>query len=450
MRRTIDQQRPLVAIPATHEHARELRVMGAVLDALPQAAERVREALLAGGIDAGRGREGMSAEQVLRALLAKQMNRWSYEELAFHLGDSVVYRAFCGIGIADQAPSRSTLQRNLKAIAAEVMEAIHRMTVLHAQAVGMENGERIRTDSTVIEAAIHEPTDSSLLWDCVRVLVRLVRQAEAYVDVHFTNHRRVAKRRALQIRNVATMEQRIPLYQDLLKVTDETTRTAEHIAARLVDETRRKSAARKARALAGEIDHYAELARRVMKQTRQRLFLGQSVPSTEKVVSIFEPHTDIIIKDRRETLYGHKVFLTTGASGLVLDLLLPAGNPSDATLAVSAVQRQKDLYGRPPKQACFDGGFTSHANLTALKDLGVTDVVFCKAKGIPIAEMAQSSWVYRKLRHFRAGIEASISFLKRCFGWDRCTWRGWSSFNTYAWASVLAANVLMLARHLIG
>lgn len=449
MRKIIEPQQPLVAIPAAHEHARELRAMGAVLDGLPETASRVHRALLAGGVDAARGREGMSAQQVLRALLAKQMNRWSYEELAFHLGDSVVYRAFCGIGIADEGPSRSTLQRNLKAIPAEVMEAIHREVVLHAQALGIENGERVRTDSTVIEAAIHDPTDSSLLWDCVRVLVRLVRQAEAHVAVHFTDHRRVAKRRALQIRNVGTMEQRTPLYQDLLKVTDETTRTAEHVAARLVAERPRKRAARKVRALAGELERYAELARRVMKQTRQRVFLGQSVPSTEKVVSIFEPHTDIIVKDRRETLYGHKVFLTTGASGLVLDLLLPAGNPSDATLAVSSVQRQKDLFGRPPKQTCFDGGFTSHANLVALKELGVTDVVFCKAKGIPIAEMARSSWIYRKLRHFRAGIEAGISFLKRSFGWDRCTWRGWPSFTTYAWASVLAANVLMLARHLL-
>lgn len=390
----------------------------------------------------------MSGEQVLRALIAKQMNGWSYEELAFHLGDSVVYRAFCGIGIADEAPSRSTLQRNIKAIPADVLEAIHRLVVQRAVVVKMENGERVRTDSTVIEAVIHEPTDSSLLFDCVRVLLRLFRKAGAVLDVHFVDHSRLAKRRALQIRNVATMEQRVPLYEELLRVTDQTTRTAEQVAARIRG-SRKACASAKATAIAQEIERYTELARRVMSQTRHRVFGQQPVPSPQKVVSIFEPHTDIIVKDRRETLYGHKVFLTTGASGLILDLLLPKGNPADATLAVTCVERQKQLYGCAPKQACFDGGFTSHANLTTLKQLGVADVVFSKPKGIAITDMVKDSWIYRKLRNFRAGIEAGISFLKRCFGWDRCTWRGWSSFKAYAWASVLAANALMLARHML-
>jgi IS5 family transposase len=448
MRRTVDQQRPLVAIPAPHEHARELRGIATVLEALPQAAELVLQALVARGIDPTRGREGMSGEQVLRAMIAKQMNCWSYRELAFHLSDSTVYRAFCGIGVGEPGPSRSALQHNIKAVPAEVMERINRMLVLHAEAVRVEDGQRVRTDSTVIEAAIQSPTDSRLLWDCVRVLVRLLRRAQGYVTVHFTNHCRVAKRRALQIRHAARMELRMQPYQDLLKVTAKTVQTAQQVVLRLQKETRR-GRRQKARLLAEEIARYAELARRVMNQTRQRIFLGQAVASTQKVVSIFEPHTDIIVKDQRETLYGHKVFLTTGASGLVLDLLLPPGNPSDATFAVSAVQRQKELYGRAPRQVCFDGGFTSNANLASLKELGVIDVVFCKAKGIAITAMAKSAWVYRKLRHFRAGIEAGISFLKRCFGWDCCTWRGWTSFQSYAWASVVAANALLLARHLM-
>jgi transposase, IS5 family len=448
MRNNIAQQRPLVAIPFAHEHACELRALGLMLDAMPQAAARIQKCLLADGVNAERGRKGMSAEQVLRALLAKQMNRWSYEELAFHLSDSIVYRAFCNIGIADEAPSRSTLQRNIKMISEEALEAVHKMLVLHAQKLGMERGERIRTDSTVIKSAIHAPTDSSLLWDCVRALVRHLRQAGSMLDIHFTDHRRVAKRRALQIQNVPTMEQRIVHYHALLKVTDETTRVAEQVMDKL-RQRRRGRAARKAALLANHIEHSTKLARRVMSQTRQRIFWGRSVLSTEKVVSIFEPHTDIIVKDRRETLYGHKVFLTQGASGLVLDLLLPTGNPADATLAVTAVRRQRELYGHSPKQACFDGGFTSHANLAALKELGVGDIVFSKAKGIPIAEMAKTAWVYRKLRHFRAGIEAGISLLKRCFGWDRCTWKGWPSFKAYAWASILAANAIMVARYLL-
>ena len=177
------------------------------------------------------------------------------------------------------------------------------------------------------------------------------------------------------------------------------------------------------------------------------MFDEESVPATEKVVSIFEEHTDIIVKDSRDTHYGHKLCLTTGASGLVLDCVVEEGNPADSTLAVKMIERQIEIYGRPPRQACFDGGFASKSNLADIKDLEVKDVAFNKRRGLAIDEMVKSSWVYRRLKRFRAGVESNISFLKRCFGWGRCTWRSFRSFKAYTWSSVVAANLLRLARH---
>lgn len=117
-----------------------------------------------------------------------------------------------------------------------------------------------------------------------------------------------------------------------------------------------------------------------MTQTHRRIILGEAVPASEKLVSIFESHTDIIVKDRRDTLYGHKLCLATGASGLITDFHVEKGNPADSTLAVSMIERHMERYGRAPKQACFDGGFASHANLEELKKRDVDDVVFAKAK----------------------------------------------------------------------
>ena len=77
----------------------------------------------------------------------------------------------------------------------------------------------------------------------------------------------------------------------------------------------------------------------------------------------------------------------------------------------------------------------------------MTDVAFSKSRGIDVLDMVKSSWVYRRLKNFRAGIEGIISFLKRSFGWDRCTWRSFDSFKAYTWSSVVAANLLVLARH---
>jgi IS5 family transposase len=102
-----------------------------------------------------------------------------------------------------------------------------------------------------------------------------------------------------------------------------------------------------------------------------------------------------------------------------------------------------------PRQASFDGGYASGANLAAAKALGVKDVCFSKKRGLKITEMVRSTWVYRRLRDFRAGVEGMISYLKRAFGLDRCTWRGQLSFGSYVWGSVVSANLLTLARHLL-
>jgi IS5 family transposase len=175
----------------------------------------------------------------------------------------------------------------------------------------------------------------------------------------------------------------------------------------------------------------------------------ETVPATEKTLSIFEPHTDIIKKDRRNTGYGHKIVLTGGDSGLFTDMVVLDGNPADSTLPVDMVQRQNEIYNRFPLKAAFDGGFASKDNLKQIKKLGVRDVTFRKKRGLKIAEMAKSTWVYKRMCDFRAGIEGMISFLKRCFGLRRCNWHGYESFKSYAWASVLTANLLLMARHLL-
>jgi len=198
--------------------------------------------------------------------------------------------------------------------------------------------------------------------------------------------------------------------------------------------------------LADEIAGMAGLGERVVDQTRRRVLDGEKVPATDKVVSVFEPHTDIIIKDRRQVLYGHKLLLATGASGMVLHCDVLKGNPADSTLVGPALDGTARALGVMPKQAALDGGFASRENLALAKGKGVEDVCFSKRRGMVIAEMAKSTWVYRKLWRFRAGIEAGISLLKRCFGLDRCTWKREDGFHAYIHSSVAAFNILLLGR----
>jgi IS5 family transposase len=189
------------------------------------------------------------------------------------------------------------------------------------------------------------------------------------------------------------------------------------------------------------------LAEKVIDQTTRRAIHGEKVHAAEKLVSVFEPHTDIIIKGRRDVEYAHKICVTGGTSSMVLDCVIPDGNPADSTLATPMIDRQVDIYKRPPRQAAFDGGFASKANVGDIKERGVNDVAFHKRRGIKVHGMVKSTWVYHSLRRFRAGIEGVLSFLSRCFGLARCTWKGLAHFKSYVWGSVVSANLLILARH---
>jgi transposase, IS5 family len=454
MRKNLLDQLPLTPATIDHTHGREIAAMGDILDRLGEGVVAlVHEDLCQRGgrrVDPTKGRHGMAAEQVLRAGVLKQLTGLSYDALAFGLADSTTYRSFCRIGFDAKPFKKSTLQKNIKRVNPETWEAIDRMIVLKAQELGIEKGEKVRTDCTVVESNIHHPNDSSLLGDCVRVLARVMKRVKERFALQFHDRRRRAKRRVLGISNAKSMKERKPLYVDLMKITEETAQQAERIAKEL-DSVHCESLADAlaAQADAAEIRHFLPLVSQVLSQTERRVLRNESVPANEKIVSIFEPHTDIIIKAPREVEYGHKVTLSTGPSALVTDIVIERGNPADATLATKMIERQKDLFGKAPKQVAFDGGFATVANLGEIKALGVKDVVFHKRRGIEIQQMASSERIYKKLRGFRAGIEGTISFLKRTFGLERCMWRSFDSFRAYVHASAVACNLLVVARHLI-
>lgn len=430
-----------------HEHATELAGISDLLDAHPRLAALVQQDLLAACPQNPRtGRVGLTGDQVLRILLARQLNGWTYTELAFHLADSVSYRTFCRVGGFGPAPSKSALAANLRRVRSSTLAALNALLVTSDAARAVERGRIVRIDSTVVPVAIHPPTDATLLFDGVRVLLRLLRKAEHLAGfTAYHRHLKRAKRRALAIQHLAPQATglRRAAYRDLLALTQATADYARCALAHV-------AGLPPTRALRRLHHAFAQVLPRVQQaiaQATRRVLHGERVPAPEKLVSLFEAHTDVIVKDRRDTYYGHKIFLTGGASGLILDCAIPKGNPADSTWTVPMLRRQGTLFGRPPRQASFDGGFASTDNLAAAKALPVRDVCFSKKRGLAVLDMVKSSWVYRKLRDFRAGIESAISLLKRVFGLARCIWKGPAAFQAYVRTAVLAANLLTLARH---
>ena len=420
-----------------HRHGRELEEISRILDENPTLAEVV---LQESETDSGRGAPGMSGEQILRCAVVKQMEGLSYDRLAFALEDSLTLRDFCGFSF-DKAPKRSTLAENISRIGWRGWKEITDILTRWADETGLEKGRKVRIDATAVESHIRKPTDNQLLYDCVRVLTRLLQELRGKVDFVMTDHRRRAKKRHTQIRNARRQALRVKPYRDLLQVAAMTRSYVERAfeAADLADPVLCK--------LVGKLRHFAELTDRVIDQTRRRVLQGETVPASEKVVSIFEEHTDILRKGSRDPVYGHKLFLTCGKSSLITDCLLERGNPADATRLQPMLQRQNRLYGRYPRQAATDGGFSSGENLDwARRQAGIKDMSFSKKCRLKVADMVKSSWVYQQLKKFRAGVEGCISFFKRGFGGGRCDWNGWQGFQQYVHLSVLSYNLLVLAR----
>ncbi len=427
---------------AAHEIGRELKAISQWLDA-----HRALLGLLAGDLRRHgvqeTGRHGLPAEAVMRCALLKQYRQLSYEELAFHLEDSASFRAFARLPFA-WSPKKSVLHKTISAIGAASWEAINRAVVSSARREKLEGGAMVRIDSTVTQALMHAPTDSSLLWDAVRVMVRLLKRASALPGappIVWRNHRRLAKKRALAIWYSRGKARKAKLYRDLIAATRATVTALQRAAQRLA-----ACATIAAEVWRGQVRHYLPLIERIITQAERRVLAGEAVPAGEKLVSLFEPHADIIVKGGRAVHYGHKLNLTTGRSGLILDVVVEAGNPADAERFLPMLERHIALYGTPPRQTAGDGGFASLDNLKQAKALGVHDVAFHKKRGLKIEDMVKSRWVYRKLRNFRAGVEASISCLKRAFGLARCTWRGLAHFKAYVWSSIVAYNLALFAR----
>ncbi len=443
-KRTI--QRSIFEQYAEHEIGRELEAMSDWLDRQPELLDWVGIDLRTHPVMAT-GRKGLTIDSVLRCALLKQYRQLSYDDLAFCLLDSMSCQSFARL-TSGRLPKKSSLQSVISGISDVTWERINQRLLQCACHAKVEKGDMLRIDSTVTDAPIHAPSDSTLLWDSVRVLVRLLEGAaelaEGVATVNYQSHRRVAKKRMRAIKYIRGQDKKARLYRDLIAATEKSLGYLQDAAVAL--QAVQVYLPLDYGAWKQQVAHFKPLIYQVIEQTERRVFNGEKVPAGEKIVSIFEAHTDIIVKGARDVQYGHKLNLSTGRSGLILDVVIEDGNPADADRLLPMLDRHIAQYGKAPRQMAADGGYASLANLNEAKARQVKDMAFHKKRGLTIENMVKSPWVYRKLRNFRAGIEAGISCLKRAYGLGRCTWKGLEHFRAYVWSSVVAHNLALFAR----
>jgi len=394
------------------------------------------------------GREGVTAEQVLKLGLLRKRHGLTYREMATATQDSLSMRRFLNLP-PEKGLSRSAIQNNLKKVKDTTWEQANTCLLKYAREQKIETGQVVRGDTTTVETNIHYPTDASLLNDVVRVLSRNLADARQIIGkrADYTDHRRRAKGKLYRINNAHGEEKRRPMYLELIRVTRETVADA----ARLLPVIEKYPCSDlmdglKLDAVVTELKTHIPRGKTVIDQAYRRVVKREDVPASEKIVSIFEEHTDIIVKGFRDVVFGHKVMLTTGVSGLLLTLRVLDGNPKDSTLVPATLSKLIELNGKAPGAAAFDGCFASRENRDVAKAAGVDELTFSKNGSLDLTSLVSSTVMHKALVKFRAGVEGCISFLKRIFGWSRVFDRGKETFASALHLAGLAYNLTLLAR----
>ena len=311
----------------------------------------------------------------------------------------------------------------------------------------------------MVETDIHHPTDNTLLWDVVRVLTRLLgRLAEALELPRisgFRNRSRAAHRRMYEIQRMTTRQrqgagsQQTAAYRALIAIAEEVVASAR----KALDDTaamRGKDplTALNIKALRDEIAHYCALGTRVIDQARRRVLDGEQVPTSDKIYSIFEPHTDLIKrgKVRAPVEFGHKVFLAESARGLITQYDVLKGNPVDEVHVAPSLRRHRRTFRRAPQLYGADRGFFSENNLAVCASGGVAMVCIPQRGGrkTPQRQAYERSPAFKQGQRFRAGIEGRISVLMRGRGMKRCRAEGAERFALFVGAAVLANNLIII------
>jgi len=328
-----------------------LRTIATLLEEQPGLLDLVHDDLQRGLRSPRTGRTGLTAEQVLRTFILQRIKNWDLRELRERTADGYTLRIFTGFFSAP-VPRHDALHRAFTRLTPDTLRALNDLVIRWAVAQGLEDGKKLRADTTVVETNVHYPTDSTLLWDGVRVLTRLVGKLRATVPdlaVGFVNRTRSARRRMQQIQRLTPtqrQDQQVPTYRALITIATDVVQAARAVvAAAETTPGAEPVAAAQCAALREEINTYCDRTERVLEQARRRVLDGESVPNAEKLFSIFEPHTDLIKrgKAQKPVEFGHKVFLAESGRGLITDYRVLDGNPVDETQVAPMLDRHREL-----------------------------------------------------------------------------------------------------------
>ena len=380
-----------------------------------------------------------TVEQVVRAALYKELKKLDYRELEYAQEDSRICGAFIRLE-ARSAFSFEVLHKYISRIRGEslrvLMVEINRIMMGEE---GIEDGKRLRTDSTVVETDIHYPTNNSLIWDCIKTSHRLLKKLEETGKIRkVRNYQKQGKKNEFKINNTKKKEKRVELFEKQLKLFRCSINQVKRVVEGVITGVDLEGVS-----IVAELKGLLPKMEKVYDISYRHEVLGESVPNSEKIFSIYEGHTDIIVKGAREVEFGHKVNLTTGRSNLILDCEIVDGNPKDSNLYEGVLERVRSDYGIRPRDMVTDGAYASLRNQEKAKEYGIVNIVFNKIVG-SLKNVVSSVQMETRLKKWRSGMEAVVSNLKRGFDLFRCEWKGRDHFDAKVFWSVIAYNIRVM------
>jgi transposase, IS5 family len=418
-----------------------------------------------------RGRSSTPVEVILRLLVVRRLYGWSYAETEHFVGDSLVLRQFCRLYL-EPVPDDTTLIRWANLIGPQTVDRLNERVVELAKAQKVTRGRKLRVDSTVVPTTMHHPTDGSLLADGVRVLSRLLRRAQRIVGTGaavgrelFRNRTRSARQAVRQLHRWARRQRESATpkagksaaqraaaaktamkaaYERLLGIVQRSRRQAQRVGALL-----RAADGEGAKRLVKQFETVLPQVARVMSQARRRVIEGVAVPAREKLVSLFEPHTQIIKRGKpgRDGEFGRKVWLDEVEGGIISRYAVLVEPGPDAAYLKDSLAGHRERFGKAPELLTADRGVSSPENERLAKEAGVKRVVIPYAGKAPPERLAQERerWFRRGYR-FRAGIEGRISVLKRRYGLARCPEHGENGLGRWVGWGIMTANLVQIAQ----
>jgi IS5 family transposase len=397
-------------------------------------------------------------EVIVRMLAVKHLYNLSYEQTEQQVRDSLVLRHFCRVYF-EQVPDDTTLMRWANQLQPETLAAFNQRLLQLAQQLRVTQGRKLRTDGTVVETNVAYPSDSKLLADGVRVLGRTLKRLRTGLgeSVHeraalFRDRTRSARLVARNIQQTARRRGEAAInamqqsYRHLVNVVEATVAQAQEVVERFQDAST-PAVSQKCQTLATYLPH----VKQALEQTIRRVFAHESVPAREKIVSLFEPHTCIIRRQKagKDTEFGRKVWFDEVEGGLVTHWSILAGNPPDETQWQPALDRHRRLFGKPPHQASGDRGLYSPTNEAYAQAIGVKRIILPKPghKSAARRQHEAQPW-FRRARRFHIGVEGRISVLKRKHGLGRCRNHGEEGFHRWVAWGVIANNLSQIGKKL--